>query len=128
MISTPAITAIVIAVLVALAFSGGFALSDWRMASRIQQLNSNNAVLSAANDRCATDIQSARMAMDALTATAAAREKDAAKAMRSATTAAAKHTGNAKKLQTLPPVAPEKQCEVVYVEQIKYVQSRHHND
>ena len=82
MISTPAITAIVIAVLVALAFSGGFALSDWRMASRIQQLNSNNAVLSAANDKCATDIQSAHMAMDALTAAATTREKDAAKAMR----------------------------------------------
>ena len=128
MISTPAITAIIIAVLVALAFSGGFALSDWRMASRIQQLNSDNAVLSAANDRCATDIQSTRTAMDALTATAAAREKKAAKAMRGATTAAAQHTGNAKKMQTLPPVVPEKQCEVVYVEQIKYVQSRHPND
>ena len=128
MISTPAITAIIIAVLVALAFSGGFALSDWRMASRIQQLNSDNAVLSAANDRCATDIQSTRTTMDALTAAATAREKDAAKAMRGATTAAAQHTGNAKKMQTLPPVVPEKQCEVVYVEQIKYVQSRHPND
>ncbi len=128
MISTPAITAIVIAVLVALAFSAGFALSDWRMASRIQQLNSNNAVLSAANDRCATDIQIVRAAMNSLTATAAAREKNAANAMRSATTAAAKHTGNAKKMQTLPPAAPEKQCEVVYVEQIKYVQSRHPDD
>ena len=128
MISTPAITAIIIAVLVALSFSGGFALSDWRMASRIQQLNSDNAVLSAANDRCATDIQSTRTAMDALTATAAAREKKAAKAMRDATTAAAQHTGNAKKMQALPPVTPEKQCEVVYVEQIKYVQSRHPND
>ena len=41
MISTPVITAIVIAVLVALAFSGGFALSDWRMAARIQQLNND---------------------------------------------------------------------------------------
>jgi hypothetical protein len=128
MISTPAITAIIIAVLVALAFSGGFALSDWRMASRIQQLNSNNAVLSAANDRCATDIQSTRTAMDTLTAAATARENEAAKAMRGATTAATQHTANAKKMQVLPPAAPEKQCEVVYVEQIKYVQSRHPND
>jgi hypothetical protein len=127
MISTPAITAIVIAVLVALAFSGGFALSDWRMASRIQQLNSNNAVLSAANDRCATDIQSAHMAMDALTATAATREKAAAKAMRSAATAAAEHTSSAKKLRSLPPVTPEKQCEVISMEQIKYVRSRRQN-
>ena len=127
MISTPAITAIIIAVLVALAFSGGFALSDWRMASRVQQLNSNNAVLSAANDRCATDIQSAHMAMDALTATAAAREKDAAKAMRGAATAAAEHAGNARKIRSLPPVKPEKQCEVISVEQLKYVRSRRQN-
>nr|MBA2658786.1 hypothetical protein [Nitrosospira sp.] len=67
-------------------------------------------------------------AMDALTMAAAAREKEAAKAMRGATTAAAQHTGNAKKMQALPSAAPEKQCAVVYVEQIKYVQSRHPND
>ena len=127
MISTPAITAIVIAVLVALAFSGGFALSDWRMASRIQQLNSNNAVLSAANDRCATDIQSAHMAMDALTAAAATREKAAAKGMRGAATAAAEHTSNDKKIRSLPPVTPDKQCEVISTEQVKYVRSRRQN-
>ncbi|MDQ3186890.1 MAG: hypothetical protein M3Q16_10650 [Pseudomonadota bacterium] len=125
---TPAITAIVIAVLAALAFSGGFALSDWRMASQIQRLNSNNAVLSAANDKCATDIQSVRMAMETLTATTATREKNAAMAMRSAATAAAKHTNNANKIRSLPPVAPAKQCEVISTEQIKYVQSRHQND
>ncbi|SCY26458.1 hypothetical protein SAMN05216420_10440 [Nitrosospira sp. Nl5] len=125
---TPAITAIVIAVLAALAFGGGFALSDWRMASQIQRLNSNNAVLSAANDQCATDIQSARMAMETLTATTAAREKNAARAMQGAATAAAKRTDNAKKIRALPPVAPAKQCEALAVEQIRYVQSRHQND
>lgn len=124
---TPAITAIVIAVLAALAFSGGFALGDWRMASQVQRLNSNNAVLSAANDKCATDIQSVRMAMETLTAATASREKNAAMAMRSAASAAAKHTENAKKIRALPPVAPVKQCEVINTEQIKYVQSRHQN-
>lgn len=63
---SPAMTAIVIAVLTALAFSGGFALSDWRTSVRVQRLNSNNAMLSAANDKCATDIQSVRMALEAL--------------------------------------------------------------
>jgi hypothetical protein len=125
---TPAITAIVIAVLAALAFGGGFALSDWRMASQIQRLNSNNAVLSAANDQCATDIQSARIAMETLTAATATREKNAARAMQGAATAAAKRTDNAKKISALPPVAPAKQCEAITVEQIRYVQSRHQND
>ncbi|MEO7558779.1 MAG: hypothetical protein ABIT23_00800 [Nitrosospira sp.] len=131
MISSPAITAIVIAVLVAISFSGGFALSDWRMAAQIQRLNTNNAMLSAANDRCATDIQSVRMALEALTVAAVTREKEAAKAMRSATTAAATHTGNARKIRSLPPVPvgkPEKQCEVMSTEQVQYVQSRHRND
>jgi hypothetical protein len=67
------------------------------------------------------------MAMDALTATAATREKAAAKAMRSAATAAAEHTSSAKKLRSLPPVTPEKQCEVISMEQIKYVRSRRQN-
>lgn len=125
---TPSITAIVIAVLAALAFGGGFALSDWRMASQIQRLNSNNAVLSAANDRCANDIESARMAMQTLTTTTEMREKNAAKAMQGAETAAAKHKDNAKKIRALPPVAPAKQCEVISAEQIRYVQSRHQND
>lgn len=127
MISTSAITAVVIAVIAALAFSGGFALSDWRMALQIQRLNSNNAVLSAANDKCATDTQSVRRAMETLTAATAAREKNAASAMRSAAMAAAKHTNNVKKIRALPPVAPEKQCEVIGTEQIKYVQSRRSN-
>ncbi|ARO87828.1 hypothetical protein EBAPG3_008645 [Nitrosospira lacus] len=128
---SPAVTAIVIAILAALAFGGGFALSDWRMASQIQRLNTNNAMLSAANDKCATDIQSVRMALETLTVAAAKREKDAIKAMRSAATAAATHTGNAKKIRSLPPVAaaaPGKQCEVISMEQIQYVQSRHRHD
>lgn len=128
---SPAVTAIVIAILAALAFGGGFALSDWRMASQIQRLNTNNAMLSAANDKCATDIQSVRMALETLTVAAAKREKDAIKAMRSAATAAATHTGNAKKIRALPPVAaaaPGKQCEVISMEQIQYVQSRHRHD
>lgn len=124
---TPAITAIVIAVFSALAFGGGFALGDWRMASQIQRLNSHNAMLSAANDKCATDIQSARIAMEALTTSTAAREKNAVMAMRGATAAAAKHSNRAKKISALPPAAPEKQCEAISTEQIKYVQSRHQN-
>ena len=127
---SPAVTAVVIAVLAALAFGGGFALSDWRGAAQIQRLNTNNAMLSAANDRCATDIQSVRMALEALTVAAAKKEKDAARAMRAAATAAATHTGNARKIRSLRPVPLErgKHCEVIATEQIQYVQTRRSND
>ena len=128
---SPAVTAVVIAILAALAFGGGFALSDWRAAAQIQRLNTNNAMLSAANDKCATDIQSVRMALEALTVAAAKREKDAVKAMRAATTAAATHTGNAKKIRSLRPAPAAtlgKQCEMISTEQIQYVQSRQRHD
>ena len=128
MISSPAIIAIVLAIFVALAFSGGFAVSNWRCASEIQRLNSSNAVLSAANDKCATDIQSVRSAMDALEAASAMRDKNAALAMRRAESVAAKHTNHAKKIISLPPVALEYQCEVLAHEQIEYVKSRRQNN
>lgn len=128
MISSPAITALVIAIFVALAFSGGFVVSNWRSASEIQRLNSHNAVLSAANDQCALDIQSVREAMNAVRATSIRREKDAAIAMRSATKLAVKHVKRAKKMSLLPPVASEHQCEAVTREQLEYVKSRHLND
>ena len=128
MISSPAIIAIVLAIFVALAFSGGFAVSNWRCASEIQRLSSSNAVLSAANDKCATDIQSVRGAMDALAAASAMRDKNAAVAMRHAESVAAKHTNRAKKIISLPPVALEYQCEVLVHEQIEYVKSRRQNN
>ncbi|MEO8991834.1 MAG: hypothetical protein ABI284_01455, partial [Nitrosospira sp.] len=111
MISSPAIIAIVLAIFVALAFSGGFAVSNWRSASEIERLNSSNAVLSAANDKCAVDIQSVRGAMAALAAVSAVRDKNAAMAMRRAESTAAKHSDRAKKITALPPVALEHQCE-----------------
>lgn len=128
MISSPAIIAIVLAIFVALAFGGGFAVSNWRSASEIQRLNSSNAVLSAVNDKCATDIQSVRSAMDALAAASAVRDKNAAMAMRRAGSVAAKHTNSAKKIIALPPVALEHQCEVLTREQIEYVKSRRQNN
>jgi hypothetical protein len=66
--------------------------------------------------------------MSTLTEMAAEREKTAAEAMRHATVAAAKHTSQAKKIRTFPPVASEHQYEAITREQIEYVQSRHQND
>jgi hypothetical protein len=124
---SPTILAVVIAIFTGLAFTGGFAVSDWRSASRIQQLNSENAILSAANDKCIVDIQSVKKAMDELTASSVRREKDAARAIRRAEADAARHTNHAKKIRTLPHVKPEYQCEAIVKEQIEYVQKRHEN-
>ena len=124
----PRITVILVAIFAALAFTGGYFVSDWRSESQMQRLSSQNAVLSAANEKCALDIQSVRTAMSTLTEVAAEREKNAAEAMRHATAAAAKHTSHAKKIRTLPSVAPEHQYEAITREQIEYVQSRHQTD
>jgi outer membrane murein-binding lipoprotein Lpp len=65
MIWSPAITAVLIGIVAAFSFGGGFALGDWRIASRLERLSSDNALLSAANDRCAMDIEKARAAIEA---------------------------------------------------------------
>lgn len=64
MIWSPAITAVLIGIVAAFSFGGGFALGDWRMAPRVARLSSDNALLSAANDRCAVDIEKARVAIE----------------------------------------------------------------
>ena len=124
MISSPAIIAIVLAVFVTLAFSGGFAVSNWRASGEIQRLNSSNAVLAAANDKCATDIQDVRKAMDVVTAAAEVREKAAKVSMVVATRTADTHTAKAKQIKALPPVKIDKQCEAIQLEQIEYVRER----
>ena len=124
MISSPAIIAIVLAVFVTLAFSGGFAVSNWRASGEIQRLNSSNAVLSAVNDKCATDIQDVRKAMDAVTAAAAERQKAAEVSMVVATRTADVHTSKAKQIKSMPPIQIDKQCEAIRMEQIDYVRER----
>jgi hypothetical protein len=128
MIWSPAITAVLIGIVAAFSFGGGFALGDWRMASRLERLSSDNALLSAANDRCAMDIEKARVAMDALRTTTITREKNAARAMQAASKVAVRHTKAAKKIQSLPPAKPEHQCEKMTAEQMEYVRDRHQNE
>jgi hypothetical protein len=62
---SPAITAVLIGIIVAFSFGGGFALGDWRMASRLERLSSDNALLWAVNDRAAVDLQAARKVVEA---------------------------------------------------------------
>ena len=121
---SPAITAIIIAVVAAVAFTGGFAVSNWRSTAEIQRLNSDNAMLSASNNKCASDVQSVRAAMVALTTASMTREKNAAAAMQQAGAVAAKHVSRAKDIRSRPPVAPQYQCEAIMREQSTYIQTR----
>ena len=121
---SPAAIAIVLAVFVTLAFSGGFAVSNWRASGEIQRLNSSNAVFSAANDKCATDIHDVRKAMGAVTAAAAERQKAAEVSMVVASKTADVHTAKAKQIKALPPIQIDKQCEAISQEQIDYVRER----
>ncbi|ODT69562.1 MAG: hypothetical protein ABS69_15845 [Nitrosomonadales bacterium SCN 54-20] len=124
----PRVTVILVAIFAALAFTSGYLVRDWRAEAQMQRLSSQNAVLSASNEKCALDIRSVKTAMSTLTEMAAEREKSAAEAMRHAAAAAAKHTSQAKKIRAFPPVASEHQYEAITREQIEYVQSRHQND
>jgi hypothetical protein len=128
MIWSPAITAVLIGIVAALSFGGGFALGDWRMVSRLERLSSDNALLSTANDRCAMDIERARVAMDALRNATITREQNAAKAMQTASKVAVRHTKAARKIQSLPPAKPEQQCQKMTIEQMEYVRGRHQNE
>jgi hypothetical protein len=118
------VAAIIVAVFSALAFCGGFIVSNWRSASQTHQLTSRNTMLSAANEKCEADIESVRAAMSAMTASIASREKKAVNAMQQAAATAAMYTNRAKKIRSLPEVPSEHQYEVIAREQIEYVQSR----
>ena len=125
MLGSPLITAILMGVIAAFSFGGGFAIGDWRMASRLERLSSDNALLKAANERCATDIQNAKTAVDSLVALAEARDRAAAESMQQAQPEAEQHTARVLKIRKLAPVPQDQQCEVIKTEQIAYVQSRH---
>jgi hypothetical protein len=60
---SPTILAILIAVFADLSFTGGFVINDWRSGAQNAHLKSDNAVLTAANGKWATDIESVRQSV-----------------------------------------------------------------
>jgi hypothetical protein len=121
---SPAITAIIIAVLATLAFVGGFAVSDWRSAAEIRGLSSDNAILGAANQRCETDINAVRSGIKTITEAVGKREEAARAAMVNAETQVATHTRAAQATKAAPPVPQDQQCAAIEREQIEYIQKR----
>lgn len=85
-------------------------------------------MLSASNNKCASDVQSVRAAMAALTTASMTREKNASAAMQQAGAVAAKHVSRAKDIRSRPSVAPQYQCEAIMREQAAYIQTRRQDE
>ena len=121
---SPTILAVVIAIFAGLSFTGGFVVSDWRSAARIQKLSSEITVLTAANGKCATDIKNAETAMTVITEAAKERERQATKSMEQAQPQVEQRMAVIRRIKVLPTVAPDQQCEAIKQEQIVYVNGR----
>jgi hypothetical protein len=124
MLISPAIAAIAIAVLMALAFGGGFAVSDWRNGAEIARLESDNAVKSAANAQCATDIATAQTAVQVVLDAAEEREKEARAAMDEARGLVAKFSARVITIKAAPIREGEPMCDAIVREQAEYVAMR----
>ncbi|SDA27264.1 hypothetical protein SAMN05216315_13253 [Nitrosospira sp. Nsp18] len=123
MLATPAITAIVITIFATLSFGGGFVVSDWRSSKEMQRLSSENAVLRAANDKCATDVVTVRAGVKEVTDALDAKKQAADAAMKDAQYSAGKHSTLAEEVNSLPVRPDETQCQAVEREQREYVQA-----
>src|SRR5687768_9773139 len=102
----------------------GGVVMHWKDGAKIERIAAQNSSLSAANDKCATDIVAVREAIAAMKKAAAEREKAAAVSMVVATRTADKHVAKARQIRTYPPVAIDMQCDAVKREQVEYVRDR----
>jgi hypothetical protein len=121
---SPLIAAIAIAVLAALAFGGGFAVSHWRSSAEITRLTGDNTLLTASNVKCVTDIQSVRSAIKAMEDVAVERERQAEEAMRNVEPVVERRKATVTRIRQLAEVPEDKQCKAIEEEQIAYVQAR----
>lgn len=118
-----AILAIIAASLL-IGFGGGWMVNDWRNGAEIQRLQSRDAVLAAANDQCAVDVQFAQAGVKQVTDALAAKELEADAAMKRAQLSAKKHSDLAAEIRNGPNRPGESQCDAIIREQREYVQSR----
>jgi hypothetical protein len=119
-----AIYGIIAAVIFGAGFGGGFAVADWRSGAEIARLQSDNAIKSAANQKCETDIESVRNGIKQVTDAVGKREEAARNAMSQAEVLAAKHSRRAAETKAAPVIPVEGQCEAIVKEQIEYVEKR----
>lgn len=132
----PAITAIIIAVVSALSFAGGWGVKGWKDGAAVaniekknESLESRNSILQTANSNCAVDIDGVKKGVAIIIAQVEERERAASDAMKAAELQIAQRKGRIK-ISHLPRVAPaqDAQCAAIVQEQMDYVRERKNAD
>jgi hypothetical protein len=120
-----AIAAAVIAAVAGVAgFTSGWTVNGWRLGARIERLQGENTVYAGANARCGVNVAEVKAAVAGIVKAADERAEQAKKGIQKAEAAALGHINRAAGIIQRPPVPPEKQCDVVQLEQVEYVNLR----
>jgi hypothetical protein len=121
---SPAISIAIAIAIFLVGLGGGALVMHWKDSGKITRLESDNSILKTDNGRCVTDIATVRKAMDAMTAVAAERERQAVEAQQQAQPQVEQHRATITRIRALPPVPMDMQCEAIKQEQIEYVTAR----
>ncbi len=105
-------------------FGGGWAVNGWRIGVEIAALQSRDAVVTAANVQCETDVITVKAGVKEVTDALAEKKKAADAAMKDAQFWAGKHSRLAQEVNAYQALPGETQCQTIEREQIEYVQSR----
>lgn len=120
-----AVYAIIAAVIFTAGFGSGWSVKDWKDGAKIAQLESRDAVVTAANEKCGQDVIAVQASVKEITKAATDREAAAKDAMVKAQQSASRHKDRADKIiYGLPPKPDETICDAVEREQLEYVESR----
>jgi hypothetical protein len=124
MLSGLAAQAALAALIAAISFGGGWTIHSWKSGAKMAELESRDAVVSAANEKCAKDVESTKAGIKQLNDALAAKEREAQAAMLSAKEEAKKRSETARKIKNAPIQEGESQCQAVEREQLEYVEAR----
>lgn len=121
----PILLIIIIIVSSLLVGSGiGWTIKDWQTGAKMAVLESRDAVVTAANAQCKTDVIAVQSGVKEITDALAKKKQDADAAMKDAEFWAGKHSRLAQEVNALPVKPDESVCDAVTREQIEYVEKR----
>lgn len=121
----PILLIIIIIVSSLLVGSGiGWTIKDWKDGAKMAALESRDAVVTAANDKCKTDVVTVKAGVKEVTDALAKKKQDADAAMKDAEFWARRHSNLAREVNALPVKPDESTCDAITREQMEYVQSR----
>ena len=121
----PILLIIIIIVSSLLVGSGiGWTVKDWQTGAKMAVLESRDAVVTAANAQCKTDVVTVKAGVKEVTDALAQKKLDADAAMKDAQFWAGKHSRLAQEVNSLPVRPDESVCDAVTREQIEYVERR----